>query len=40
MVFLLAPTLFIFFGLRIYDANPCEVVAYALPQYWAALRLS
>lgn len=40
VIFLLAPTLFIFFGLKIYAATPLEIVAYTLPQYWLALRIS
>jgi cellulose synthase (UDP-forming) len=40
IIFLLAPTLFLMFGMQIYHANVAEVIAYTLPHYWASLRLS
>jgi hypothetical protein len=40
LVFLLAPTAYLFFGLKIYNANIQEIFVYVLPQFWAAMTLS
>jgi cellulose synthase (UDP-forming) len=40
LVFLLAPTLFLIFGMHIYHASLLEIFAYTVPHYWASFRLS
>jgi cellulose synthase (UDP-forming) len=40
LVFLLAPLLFLLFGLHIYNASVAEIFAYTIPHYWATLRMS
>jgi cellulose synthase (UDP-forming) len=40
VVFLLAPLLFLLFGLHIYNASVAEILAFTVPHYWATLRLA
>ncbi len=40
LIFLLAPLAYLFFGLKIYEANVHEIFVYVLPQFWAAMHLS
>jgi cellulose synthase (UDP-forming) len=40
VVFLLAPLLFLLFGLHIYNASVIEILAFTVPHYWATLRLA
>ena len=40
LIFLLAPLAYLFFGLKIYEANVQEIFVYVLPQFWAAMHLS
>jgi cellulose synthase (UDP-forming) len=40
VVFLVAPLLFLLFGLHIYNASVAEIFAYTVPHYWASLRMA
>ncbi|MDQ7047634.1 MAG: glycosyltransferase family 2 protein, partial [Sulfurovum sp.] len=40
IIFLLAPLLFLFFGLRIYTANGVEMLAYVVPHIYMAISMS